>query len=106
MFFLEQAVPFELIVLAMSEKPEPLVRYVKEGEEERARVFCENNPYTRYVRNPEGLRDYVVLEAPSEMTCYKCGRTYMETRSRVREWAESGQPYEPTDWVCWECRKL
>jgi len=42
----------------------------------------------------------------THMTCCACGCVYLETRKKVSRWAESGKPYDPTDWVCPRCKSL
>lgn len=40
-----------------------------------------------------------------EMTCYTCGGRYPDNRWRLKEWAESGRWYDPTDWSCPRCER-
>lgn len=43
--------------------------------------------------------------ATTVMECGVCGLDYIESSKRVRAWGNSGKPYEPTDWLCQDCRR-
>ena len=38
------------------------------------------------------------------MTCHFCAADYREDDNLVLAWADSGDPFEPTDWECHDCR--
>ncbi len=40
------------------------------------------------------------------MTCWICGKEFEPDPERLREWAESGVQFDPTDWECPECQAL
>ena len=95
----------ELAVMATSGESYPaLTMHVEREDEREAKAFCANNPHAEYNHNETGCRDYIVLYRPQIMRCHMCGEQYLETAQRVRLWAESGEPYEPTDWTCRDCR--
>lgn len=35
--------------------------------------------------------------------CYQCGIEFEPEPQRLKEWAESGKNFEPTDWECPNC---
>jgi len=46
--------------------------------------------------------DILMLGKPTA-ACYVCGYRFAVDAERLREWAESGRPYDPTDWKCMDC---
>jgi hypothetical protein len=40
------------------------------------------------------------------VTCWMCGKEFEPDRERLREWAESGRNFDPTDWECSACSNL
>ena len=40
------------------------------------------------------------------MTCWKCGKEFTPNHLDVAIWADSGNPFDPTDWECPECEDL
>lgn len=39
------------------------------------------------------------------MRCYQCGVEFEPSPAALRRWAESGRPFDPTDWECEACRR-
>lgn len=37
--------------------------------------------------------------------CYRCGIIFSPSVVALRAWAESGRPFDPTDWNCDDCRR-
>lgn len=35
--------------------------------------------------------------------CWKCKTEFEPSPELIKEWAESGRPFEPTDWECGKC---
>ena len=38
--------------------------------------------------------------------CWMCGKEFEPDREKLREWAESGRNFDPTDWECSFCSSL
>ena len=38
------------------------------------------------------------------VVCYKCETKFEPSPPKVKEWAESSRPFEPTDWECDSCK--
>lgn len=39
------------------------------------------------------------------MRCYQCDTEFYPDPATLRRWAESGRPFDPTDWECEACRR-
>ncbi len=37
------------------------------------------------------------------VNCFMCGKEFEVEAEKAREWAESGRPFDPTDWECPDC---
>lgn len=37
--------------------------------------------------------------------CFVCGKLFDPSLAELRAWADKNQPYDPTDWVCNDCRR-
>ena len=39
------------------------------------------------------------------VNCYTCDRPFEPDPVRLKAWAESGHPFDPTDWQCQACQE-
>jgi PRTRC genetic system protein C len=53
-----------------------------------------------------GTKGAVAASARAGVPCYSCGEIFQPDADKLRAWAESGAPYDPTDWECPECARL
>ena len=37
------------------------------------------------------------------ISCYQCGIDFQPNPEEIKQWAESGRQFEPTDWLCPDC---
>ena len=40
------------------------------------------------------------------VTCFMCGAKFEPRPEKLKEWAESGRDFDPTDWECKTCYSL
>jgi len=37
--------------------------------------------------------------------CYRCNKVFSPGLDELKQWAESGNPFDPTDWLCDDCHR-
>jgi len=49
------------------------------------------------------MGDYAYIQAKGSVRCCRCDGWYVPNPESVKAWAESGRPFDPTDWECGGC---
>lgn len=44
-----------------------------------------------------------MTDNPGQVECWLCGKLYTPDPDKVKAWAESGRPFDGTDWECGLC---
>jgi len=73
--------------------------WIDNSGEEHYRLHCVACPHCGFFQDDSG-------EVQNYVKCWKCSSRYQPKAEDLKRWAESGQPFDPTDWECPSCEAL
>ena len=62
--------------------------------------------HTDFEQMDREVRQEMVRCECGAIKCYKCGREFVPDRAKLDAWANSGRPFDPTDWECEYCSQM